>query len=61
MVAIVVTEDAIMTTIQVTPQLKKQLDQIGGKLQSRNGQRRTYEQIIQELIRVWEKTKEVRS
>jgi len=44
-----------MTTIQVSPELKKELDTIGGELQSTNGQRRTYEEIIRKLVEAWKK------
>jgi predicted transcriptional regulator len=55
MVAIAIIERIVMTTIQVSSELKSRLDKIGGELQSGNGKRRTYEEIIEELIRCWEK------
>lgn len=44
-----------MTTIQVSSELKSRLDKIGGQLQSKNGARRTYEEILWELIKTWER------
>lgn len=41
------------STIQVNDELKQILDQIGGQMASKNGERRTYEDIIEELIRAW--------
>lgn len=44
-----------MPTIKVSEQLKQKLNKIGGDLATRNGKRRTYEEVIQELIKTWER------
>jgi hypothetical protein len=43
-------------TIKVSDQIKEKLNKIGGDLAAKNGKRRTYEEVIEELIRAWEET-----